>query len=61
MSKASENLKHELVNSLAALKSVHSALQARKNIEDADELLVNVIVKLDRLKNQISMEDVEND
>lgn len=61
MSKTSENLKHELVNSLAALKSVHSALQARKNIDDADELLVNVIAKLDRLKAQISTEEEEND
>jgi hypothetical protein len=56
-----ERIKHELVNSLAALRSVHSALESRKNIEDADELLVNVISKLDRLKAEITTEDQASD
>lgn len=56
-----KHLKHELVNSLAALRSVHVALQTRQNFDDADQLLINVIEKLDRLKREASDEEMKHE
>jgi len=51
------DLKHELVNSLSALKSVHAGLGSPETAQEADRLLLSVIHKLENLKTSIQQQE----